>query len=124
MKTQAFKKLIKEALREVLQEVLFEEKKEPIVHRGSFKTNGVEQIQPITSQRDPIMEVLNMTRNSMTPEDYRSMVGTPSTPNFGNTDTIKNTTPAPGLDLSTLSFVKNAKAIYEASLEKDKQKLV
>jgi hypothetical protein len=123
MKTQAFKKLIKEAVREVLQEVLFEEKKEQTVQKESFRTNGVEKTQLITSQRDPIMEMLNMTRNSMTSEDYKSMVGASSTPTFSNMRMEESNTPSPGLDISTLSFVKNAGAIYKASLEKDKQKL-
>lgn len=123
MKTQAFKKLIKEAVREVLQEILFEEKREPVIQKEVFKTTGTEKPQPYTYTGDPIMEMLNMTRNSMTSEDYKVMVGTPSAPDFNNINTVDNTTPAPGLDLSTLSFVKNAGAIYKASLEKDKQKL-
>lgn len=122
MKTQAFKSLIKEAVREVLQEMLFEEKREPVVQKKVFKTNSVEQIQPITSQRDPIMEMLNMTRNSMTSEDYQSMVGVSSAPNFNNIGVVGNNIPAPGIDLSTLDFVKNAGAIYKASVEKDKQR--
>lgn len=122
MKTQVFKNLIKEAVREVLQEILFEEKKEPVVQKEVFKTTGVEKAQPITSQRNPIMEMLNMTKNSMTSEDYKSIVGTPSTPNFNNIGVVGSTTPAPGIDLSTLDFVKNAGAIYKASVEKDKQR--
>lgn len=122
MKTQAFKSLIKEAVREVLQEMLFEEKREPVVQKKVFKTNSVEQIQPITSQRDPIMEMLNMTRNSMTSEDYQSMVGASSAPNFNSIGVVGNNIPAPGIDLSTLDFVKNAGAIYKASVEKDKQR--
>lgn len=122
MKTQVFKNLIKEAVREVLQEVLFEEKKEPAIQKGVFRTTGVEKTQPITSQKDPIMEMLNMTKNSMTSEDYRNIVGISSTPNFNNIGGISNNTPAPGIDLSTLDFVKNASAIYKASVEKDKQR--
>jgi hypothetical protein len=33
-----------------------------------------------------------------------------------------NPGPEPGLDLSTLDFVKNAGAIYKASVDKDKQR--
>lgn len=123
MKTQVFKNLIKEAVREVLQEMLFEEKKEPTVQKEVSKTTGVRKTQPITSQRDPIMEMLNMTKNSMTSEDYRSIVGTSSAPNLNSIGVTENTTPAPGIDLSTLDFVKNAGAIYKASLEKDRQRL-
>ena len=122
MKTQAFKNLIKEAVREVLQEILFEEKREPVVQKEVFKTTGTEKPQPYTYTGDPIMEMLNMTKNSMTSEDYKSMVGTPSAPNFNSIGVVENITPAPGIDLSTLDFVKNAGAIYKASVEKDKQR--
>lgn len=123
MKTEVFKKLIKEAVKEALQEIIFEEKKEPVTQKKAPKTTGVEKTIPVTAYKDPIMEMLNMTKKSMTSEDYRGIVGTSTIPSFNNIGGIVETTPAPGLDLSTLDFVKNAGAIYKASVEKDKQRL-
>jgi hypothetical protein len=71
------------------------------------------------------MDILNETRASMTQESYRDLVSATSdmvqAPGLGmNPIESFQTRPAPGLDLSTLSFAKNAGAIYKASVEKDK----
>lgn len=128
MKTQVFKNLIKEAVKEALQEMLFQEEKKPAVQKEAFKTNGVEKTTPITSQyrastpTDPITEMLNMTKASMKREDFRNIVGESSIQGFNpnSFQVAQDNTPAPGLDISSLDFVKNAGAVYKASLEKDK----
>ena len=112
MKAAEFKNLIKEAVREVVREEL-----------QSFTKTSLNTVVPTAStaptkptSTSPLMEMVNQTRASMTSEDYRSIGNFSSAnvtgANFGG--------PQPGLDLSALSFVKNAGAILKASNEKDK----
>ena len=137
MKVELFKKLIKEAVREVVREEL------PTLLSENFsqtKTTAptVPAVQQVTKYEkytptitrpvrtgDPIMDILNETRASMTQESYRDLVSATSdmvqAPGLGmNIDTNFPSGPAPGLDLNSLSFVKNAGAVYKASVEKDK----
>jgi hypothetical protein len=132
MKLDVFKKLIKEAVKEAVREEL-----EIILSEDVKNTNNTSS-DTITPQRDiqppvanpvktgdPIMDILNETRASMTQESYRDLVSATSdmvqAPGLGmNPIESFQTRPAPGLDLSTLSFAKNAGAIYKASVEKDK----
>ena len=76
---------------------------------------------------EPIMEMLNMTQQSMTREDFKNVVGSNMKPgmesiNF-NSNSMPMTAPSgpqPGLDISNLSFVSKAAAVYNKSVEKDK----
>ena len=134
MKADVFKKLIKEAVREAVREELQLILNETVEVEDTPK--AVEQVQrpvqqPIynnyTKSADPITEMLNMTRASMNQDDYRSIMnGTSdmvSAPGLGmNPIDQFRPGPQPGIDLSTLDFVKKAGAIYKASVEKDKQR--
>ena len=133
MKLDVFKKLIKEAVKEAVREEL-----EIILSEDVKNTSTTPVVTHITTQStyrppvanpvktgDPIMDILNETRASMTQESYRDLVNATSdmvqAPGLGmNPIEGFQTRPAPGLDLSTLSFAKNAGAIYKASIEKDK----
>ena len=134
MKVELFKKLIKEAVREVVREEL-----SGLISENSTQSKPAtstiqhvtryEEFKPTvtkpTKTGDPIMDLLNETRASMTQETYRELVSATSdmvqAPGLGmNPVESFQTGPAPGLDLSTLDFVKNAGAVYKASLEKDK----
>jgi hypothetical protein len=133
MKLDVFKKLIKEAVKEAVREEL-----EIILSEDVKNTSTTPVVTHITPQDiykpptanpvktgDPIMDILNETRASMTQESYRDLVSATSdmvqAPGLGmNPIEGFQTRPAPGLDLSTLSFAKNAGAIYKASIEKDK----
>lgn len=128
MKADVFKKLIKEAVREALKEelaVMLSEKVEP---RSAPTFTKYENYKPVTakpvSTGDPIMDLLQETRVSMTSGDYRSMVNMDSSmaqsgmPNMGS----MISGPEPGIDISQLSFVKNAGKVFQASVEKDKQR--
>lgn len=133
MKLDVFKKLIKEAVKEAVREEL-----EIILSEDVKNTSTTPVVQHITPQStykppvanpvrtgDPIMDILNETRASMTQESYRDLVSATSdmvqAPGLGmNPVESFQAGPAPGLDLSTLSFAKNAGAIYKASVEKDK----
>jgi hypothetical protein len=134
MKVELFKKLIKEAVREVVREEL-----SGLISENSTQSKPAtptvqhvtkyEEFKPTvakpTKTGDPIMDLLNETRASMTQETYRELVSATSNmvqaPGLGM-NPVENfqTGPAPGLDLSTLDFVKNAGAIFKASVEKDK----
>jgi hypothetical protein len=133
MKLDVFKKLIKEAVKEAVREeleiILSEDVKNtsttPVVtHITPQSTYKPPVVNPVKTG-DPIMDILNETRASMTQESYRDLVSATSdmvqAPGLGmNPIESFQTRPAPGLDLSTLSFAKNAGAIYKASVEKDK----
>ncbi len=134
MKVELFKKLIKEAVREVVREEL-----SGLISENSTQSKPAaptvqhvtkyEEFKPTvakpTKTGDPIMDLLNETRATMTQETYRELVSATSdmvqAPGLGM-NPVENfqTGPAPGLDLSTLDFVKNAGAIFKASVEKDK----
>jgi hypothetical protein len=133
MKLDVFKKLIKEAVKEAVREELEIILSEDV--KNTSTTPVVEHITPQSTYRppvanpvktgDPIMDILNETRASMTQESYRDLVNATSdmvqAPGLGmNPIESFQAGPAPGLDLSTLSFAKNAGAIYKASVEKDK----
>ena len=132
MKVDVFKKLIKEAVKEVLQEelinILSENKKLTEKPVDTFKK--YEEYKPTTSKNiykptgDPIMDLLQETRATMTSGDYKTMVSMDSSmaqngmPSMGNMVSGQE----PGLDISQLSFVKNAGKVFKASVEKDKQR--
>ena len=125
MKVELFKKLIKEAVREVLQEELGSSNTAPVAVRTTKYENYKPTVARPVKTGDPIMDILNETRASMTQESYRDLVSATSdmvqAPGLGmNTEQNFPPGPAPGLDLSNLSFVKNAGAVYKASVEKDK----
>lgn len=117
MKAAEFKSLIKEAVREVVREELQNFTKAPVnttVSTPTIPTASTAPTKPVASS--PLMEMINQTRATMSSEDFRNIGNFTSAnvagANFGG--------PQPGLDLSSLSFVKNAGAILKASNEKDK----
>ena len=132
MKVELFKKLIKEAVREVLKEelsVMFVEQKQAPVTQVQQVTKDYTPVtpkEPVNVPGNPLMEMLNMTRNSMTREEYTNLVSANSSmvqaPGLGMNTVAESfqAGPAPGIGLSTLDFVKNAGAIYKASVEKDR----
>lgn len=78
------------------------------------------------SKNSTMQEMLAQTQASMTSEDYRGVVNATSDmvkkPNFASTmaNSMSMSAGGPGLDLSQLSFVKNAKKIYDKAVEKSK----
>ena len=133
MKLDLLKKLIKEAVgeavREELSKILSEDVKPSQPARPSVMK--YENYKPITAKPiptgDPIMDLLNETRATMTsaPDsgyrpDMSSMI---QAPGLGMESMMEDnfTRPEVGIDLSQLDFVKNAGAIYKASVQKDKE---
>jgi hypothetical protein len=134
MKVELFKKLIKEAVREAVREelaVVLSEDKTPTKPQTSQVTK-YENYKPVVSKPvptgDPLMEMLQMTRESMTGQEYREMVSANTSmvqaPGLGmNTLTEhSHTAQEPGLDISQFDFIKKAGAVLKASQEKDKQR--
>lgn len=127
MKLDLLKKLIKEAVKEAVREEMDSILSESVI----TPTKTVESVKyqpyqpprkPLFNTGDPIADILNETRNSMTQAEYTNMtVGYSDTENYNNIHQF-NSGPEPGVDLSTLDFVKNAGAIYKASVDKDKQR--
>lgn len=135
MKTDVFKKLIKEAVREAVREELAillseDSKKEQTIGFNTQQTytqpNNYQAPKTVT---DPITEMFNMTRASMTQDEYRNLVSATSdmvqAPGLGM-NPIEQFRPGPQAQFNSteMDFVKNAGAIFKASVEKDKNKFV
>ena len=74
-------------------------------------------------------EMLNMTAKTMSGEDARNFTnaGQVSKPNFASSmgaqmGMTENAGPMPGIDISKLDFVSKAKQVYDASIQKDKNR--
>ena len=134
MKVDQLKNIIKEAVREAVREEIKEILTEAVSSASKPETN-LQASAPKSStvstpvkrtSNDPIMEMLNITQQSMTRDDFKNIMESKVQPgmtqmNF-TTDSIPASAPAgpqQGIDISQLSFVKNAAAIYSKSLEKD-----
>ena len=138
------KTAIKEELQEIMNEAVraasepekqtFYEEAPYGGYKGPHTTNLAstrETTENLQESGDPIMDILNQTQANMTSGNYN----TPSQPthdmvnkpNFAsmmasNMGMNENAGPLPGIDLSQLDFVKKAGAIYNKSIENDKQK--
>lgn len=132
MKANQLKNIIKEAVKEAVREEIKELLNEAVANASSPTSKTVAQ--PVQKKSiksgDPIMEMLNMTKQSMTREDFKNVLGSNIQPgmesvNF-NTNSMPISAPAgpqPGLDISKLDFVGKAAAVYNKSVEKDKFKV-
>lgn len=129
MKVQLFKNLIKESVREVLKEELRE-----ILSEYNLSSTPSSKSQPVASSMptevkvksnfpiSSLESVLNETRQSMTSSDFKNIMdGGVNTPSFENTPTDTSNFSPTGLDISNLSFVKNAAAVYNLANEKSKR---
>ena len=146
MKLDQLRKVIREevktAIKEELQEIMNEAVRvasTPVEHTQQTVYENKKRV-PTTEvatqsipkgSTDPIMEILNQTKASMTSEDYRTTTSATSDmvskPNFAsmmahNMGMNEGAGPLPGIDISQLDFVKKAGAIYSKSVENDKQK--
>jgi hypothetical protein len=129
MKVDALKKLIKEAVKEAIQEELAK-KPEPVME--------MVETPAIQSTGNPIMDMLNMTKRSMTNEEYKNVMTTESTmtqaPDFRSMMSGMQEMPAPrrtlanapkvGLDISNLDFVKKAASVFKQAEEKSKSRML
>ena len=135
MKVEALKKIIKEAVREVLleeREALQEVNPTTKVHESSKNQPlSKDLLKPAAKESTPgdvISEMINMTRNNMTREDYQSIFNGNSSmvskPDFRMDSSLENIPagPQPGLDISNLDFVKNAASIFKLAEQKSQGK--
>jgi len=135
MKTELFKKLIKEAVREVLREELAgvqtktPNKQVSQITKYEAYTPPVQKPSKYVPTGDPIADLLNETKAEMVGGDYRTAYSgisdMVSAPGLGaNTVLMEDSfaRPEPGLDISQFDFVNKAAAVFKASQEKDKQR--
>jgi len=139
MKLDQLRKIIREevkaAVKEELQDMLNEAVRvasQPQVKEVTIpQAKLVDVKKPKPSSTDPIMEMLNQTKATMTSEEYRNVYsGTSDTvqrPNFASMMATsmgmkENNSPMPGLDISQFDFVKKAGAVYKAAEQKTKEK--
>lgn len=133
MKLDLLKKLIKEAVseavREELSKILSEDKKP--VQTLAHTTKKYEKHRPVVARPvptgDPIADLMNETKYSMTQGEYQNIVSATSdmvqAPGLGM-DPIQEFRqgPEPGLDITQFDFMMKAGEVYKASVEKDKQR--
>lgn len=140
MKLDQLRKIIREevkaAVKEELQDILTEAvqiasaptKMQPAPKAGQTSWSAPVKQKETYISDDPIMEMLNQTRASMTSGEYQNIISATSDmvskPNFGQmmSSEPEFSGPMPGLDISQLDFVSKAKAVFDASNKKDKER--
>jgi hypothetical protein len=143
MKLDQLRKIIREEVRSAVKDELQEMLNEAVKAASAPSTQEYKAVKQKDLKRTwstgrmnpgtvPLEEMLNMTKEEMTGQDYRNVVNADSSmvkkPNFAsNVATSMGLTessgPMPGIDISKLDFVGKAKAIYDKSIEKDKNRL-
>lgn len=146
MKLEQLRKIIGEEVRAAVKEELLEVMTEA-VKIASTPNQGVYEstVNPLPADKAPevginrkagsstdaIMEMLEQTKASMTPEEYKNIytgnADLVQKPNFASSianqmGMVEGSGPQPGLDLSKYDFVKKAGEVYKKSIEKDKIK--
>jgi|TARA_R100000030_G_scaffold77251_1_gene60126 hypothetical protein len=147
MKLEQLRKIIREEVRAAvkaeLQDMLTEAVKVASTPNINDSKNSYREVKQKDLKRTwstgelntgtiPLQEMINQTRESMTSDEYRNVINGTSDmvkkPNFAST--MANTMgisesprPMPGIDISQFDFVKKAGAVYNRSIEKDKEKL-
>jgi len=133
MKLDLLKKLIKEAVSEAVREELgkiLSEDVQPVQTLAGTATK-YESYRPVVARPvptgDPIADLMNETKYSMTQGEYQSIVSATSdmvqAPGLGMNPTQQfRQGPEPGLDITQFDFMMKAGEVYKASIEKDKQR--
>jgi hypothetical protein len=133
MKLDLLKKLIKEAVKEAVREELqtiLSEDVRPVQVPKQTVTKYAEHkptvARPIVTG-DPIADLMNETRYSMTQGEYQNLISATSdmvqAPGLGmNPIEGFRQGPEPGLDISQFDFMMRAGDVFKASVEKDKQR--
>ena len=136
MKLDLLKKLIKEAVKEAVREELAIVLSEDV--RPTSKTPTVQHVTKYAEHRpvvakpvptgNPIMDLMNETKHSMTQGEYQNLVSATSdmvqAPGLGMQSITENFRqgPEPGLDISQFDFMMRAGDVYKASVQKDKER--
>jgi hypothetical protein len=139
MKLDQLRKIIREEVKAAVKEELQDMLNEAVKAASTPSSQKYEPAppldykwsKPIKKSEDPIMEMLNQTKASMTSEEYKNVyTGTSDMvqkPNFAsmmasNMGMTETKGPMPGLDISQFDFVKKAGDVYKKSVQKDKEK--
>ena len=136
MKLDLLKKLIKEAVKEAVREELAIVLSEDV--RTASKAPTVQHVTKYAEHRpvvakpvptgNPIMDLMNETKHSMTQGEYQNLVSATSgmvqAPGLGMNSITENFRqgPEPGLDISQFDFMMRAGDVYKASVQKDKER--
>lgn len=125
------KKIIREEVRRAVKEELaslqLEDYNQTVQEVSQPQYSSTKLVNTFASS-NPLEEMLRETRNSMSPDEYRNIVSADSSmiqkPNFASSQARQMGISGnePGLDLSQLDFVKNAKAVLDLANEKSKNK--
>lgn len=134
MKLDLLKKLIKEAVKEAVREelaIILSEDTKPVKAQVQHVTKYAEH-KPIVAKPiptgNPIMDLMNETKYTMTQGEYRELVSATSdmvqAPGLGMNPIAENFRPGPepGLDITQFDFMMRAGDVFKASVEKDKQR--
>jgi hypothetical protein len=137
MKLDQLRKIIREEVRSAVKDELQEMLNEAVKTASAPSPQEYKAVKQTDLKRTwstgrmnsgtvPLEEMLNMTQQEMTGEDYRNVINANSSmvkkPNFASNIASdmglgQNAGPMPGLDISKLDFVSKAKAIYDKSNE-------
>ena len=135
MKLDILRKIIREevraAVKEELQDVLTEAVKVASTPSKDLKSTYVQKEPVKKTLPGNLDEMINLTKKSMTNEDYKTLVSANSSmvsgiPNTATTMANQmniNSGNQPGLDISNLDFVKKAKTVLDASNKVNKNVL-
>ena len=135
MKLDQLRKIIREEVRDAvkseLQEVLTEAVKVASTPSKDLKSTYVQKEPVKKTLPGNLDEMINLTKKSMTNEDYKTLVSANSSmvsgiPNTATTMANQmniNSGNQPGLDISNLDFVKKAKTVLDASNKVNKNVL-
>jgi hypothetical protein len=139
MKLDQLRKVIREevrsAIKEELQEVLTEAVKvastptKQTLNQYTKAPTPIKEVPRTGKRQGTLEEMLNQTRAEMTNEDYKTVISGTSDmvtkPNFASSmaSQMGMSGPQPGLDLSSLDFIKKAKQIFDKAESKGKTKL-
>lgn len=133
MKLDLLKKLIKEAVKEAVREelaIVLSEDAKPAKPQVQHVTKYAEH-KPVVAKPiptgNPIMDLMNETKYTMTQGEYRELVSATSdmvqAPGLGmNPIEGFRSGPEPGLDITQFDFMMRAGDVFKASVEKDKQR--
>lgn len=144
MKLDQLRKIIREEVRSAVKEELQDILNEAVKHASTpnvQKTAEHRQVQATVpppssinpvAKKDSIEQMLEMTKNSMTNEEYKNVfTGTSDMvtgmPNMASTMMNQMNAGAgrqPGIDISNLDFVNKAKAVLDASNKKSAKQTV
>ena len=132
MKLDILRKIIREEVKAAVKEELHDVLTEAV----KIASTPISSTKPVVKYEKPktgnIAEIMDMTKKSMTNEDYRTLVsanssmvtGLPNTATTMASQMNMNAGNQPGIDISNLSFVNKAKQVLDASKKLEDSKKV